>query len=247
MPDKNKNSLLLVEILSSPWSTTDFSNEKVKIKGAVKADSLEIGVSEIDLIASLLDHKDPKVQIGATKILGLFKQNANAYVKKISELYSLTDEKERNEIIVALSSIGTLDALKALGDIVASQPSYDELFDIIFHIGSFFVDYPIESLEAILQCHTNEPMWGVIQGSFRKPLEKKVDNKTDSLREEIESFERIPIGISQEMERQRVTKNAVFFRIKQNMTLILQMEQSKNKDESKAAKIFIKKIRKLLK
>jgi hypothetical protein len=247
MTTKKKKSIEILDILTSTWSTSEYSNEKVKLSGLKKTDTIEIDVSEIGLIASMLKNDDSKVKIGAVNILGMFGKNANAYVKQIAQLYVKVDEKERSQIVTTLSVIGTLDALKEFGPIIETQPSYDAMFEILFHILTFFSEYPIECLDVILSSKNHEQIWSVIKDRFRIALEtppEKVlefDIKKDFL------DNRTPIGISQEMERKRVEKNAVFSSIDECIAKIILLQKSENKAESKAAKDIIKKVRKALK
>ena len=243
----NRKSIEILDILTSTWSTSEYSEEKVKLLGVRKTDKVEIDVSEIGLIASMLGNEDPKVRIGAVSILGLFGKNANPYVKQISKIYTTIEEKERGQIITTLAVIGTLDSLKELGNIIEMKPSYDEMFEIFFHIVTFFTDNPIECLDIILLSKNHEQIWAVIKDRFRVALEtppEKVlefDIKKDFL------DNRTPIGISQEMERKRVEKNAVFSSIDEYMAKVILLQESENKAESKAAKDLVKKVKKALK
>ena len=247
MKEKNPKYLQLIDILASSWSSNEFSEEKVKITGFKKDDFVEVDFSEIDLVATLLSHEDPKVQINAVNILSLFGKNANKYVKEIAKLYGSFDEKERSTIVIALAVIGTLDALNALGSIIETQPSYDALFELLFHIVTFFHDFPIESIETILKSKDNSDLWSVIKYSFEKPLKTKDESEITLITPDFSDFDRTPIGISQEMEQKRIEKNAVLSSIEENMETIISLQKSDNKNKAKAATVLINKVKKLLK
>lgn len=247
MTDKNKNSLLLVEILSSPWSTTDFSNEKVKITGMRKSDTVEIGISEIDLIAKMLENEDPKIQISAKKIIGLFGENANPYIKKISKNFKQFDEKEQIEIIHSLRRIGTKEALAEIGLLIDSKPTYDVLFDTIFYLSELLDDFPILGLTTILKCSNNREIWTMVKGSFRESLASKLNpDQKPLINLSIKLERKPPIGISQEMARQRIQLNLALDKITETMDIIFQLERSDKKEESKAAKNLLKEIKSLV-
>ncbi len=248
MKDNNKNSLLLVEILSSPWSTTDYSGEKVKITGMKKSDTVEIKVSEIDLIAKMLEHEDPKIQIGAKKILGLFGENANAYIKQISKNFKRFDEKEQIEIILSLRRIGTEEALNEIGLMIDTKPSYDVLFDTIYYLSELLEDFPVLGLSTILKCSNNRDMWIMLEGSFRESLIVGQDPNREALNDLSTKIKREPpIGISQEMEKDRIQLDYTFDRIAETVILIFQLEKSTKKEESKEAKKLLKRIKSLVK
>lgn len=247
MTNKKKKSIEILDILTSTWSTSEYSEEKVKLSGFRKTDLVEIDVSEIGLIASMLKNKNPKVQAGAVYILGLFGKNANSYVKQISQLYASLEEKDRGQIITTLAVIGTMDALKELSNIIETIPSYDATINILFHIGTFFAEYPIESLDAVLSCKKHEQVWTVIKDRFRIGLETPPENVLNFDIKKHLHDNRTPIGISQEMERKRVEMNAVLSKIDENLAKVILLKKSEVKAERKAAKDLLSKIKKALK
>lgn len=248
MNNNNAKSLLLVEILSSPWSTSDYSEDNVKLTGRGKADTIEINVSEIDLIAKMLENENPKIQIGAVKVIGFFGQHANPYIKQISKNFEQFDEKEQIEIIHSLRRIGTKEALIEIGLLIESKPTYDVLFDTIYYLSELFDDFPVLGLSTILKCSNNKDMWTMLKGSFRDALIVGENPNRVALNDLSVKLKREPpIGISQKMEKDRIQLDLTMDRITETMITVFQLEKSDKKDERKVAKKLLKEIKSLVK
>lgn len=232
----------LIDILASPWSTSDFFEEKLTITGMRKTDTLELDSSEIIMLTELLDHENSKVVLGAIKLIGLFGKNAKSQVDKIVKHYDDYSNQQKIEVILSLKRIGTKETIEKYKEIINKETDYDVLFDLVFYLSELLVKYPIAGINTLLECSKREDIWGVIKSQFQESIAKSDQNK--GIKKIDVKILEPPPGISQEAEQKRIQINLTRKNIAEAIIKINHLAQSDDKKTHKEAKKTLQQIRK---
>ncbi|MHA1211353.1 MAG: hypothetical protein ACTSSH_02725 [Candidatus Heimdallarchaeota archaeon] len=240
MNEKTLNLEQLVEILSSTWKTSEFTNGMLVVTGVQKTDTVEISVNDINAVANLLlQDVSSKVKSGAIEILGQFNNKSNHHVGNIAKGFFEFNEEEREIILLALRRIGTEEAILEFSSIIKNKPSYDVLFNIVVHIGDLLEKYPLEGLDALLGCRINDAMWKIITDEFNNC--KQNDFKAKDMQKEIElkALRAPAIGISQEAAHHRLQLEIAQDHLYNAFIRLYELTTSENKKIKKdAMRIF---------